>query len=54
VVKIIIFIRMKVREIIQRLQEEGWILARQKGSHKIFKHPQKPDARIVLPDHGKK
>lgn len=43
---------MKVREIIQRLEQEGWYLARQKGSHKIYKHLQKPELRIVLPDHG--
>lgn len=43
---------MKVREIIQKLEEEGWRLARQKGSHKIYKHSQKPELRIVLPDHG--
>lgn len=43
---------MKVREIIKKLLEEGWYLARQKGSHKVYKHPEKPDARIVLPDHG--
>lgn len=43
---------MKVKDIISQLQNEGWYLARQKGSHKIFKHPDKPDIRIVLPDHG--
>jgi predicted RNA binding protein YcfA (HicA-like mRNA interferase family) len=43
---------MKVREIIQKLEQEGWRLARQNGSHKIYKHPQKPELRIVLPDHG--
>jgi predicted RNA binding protein YcfA (HicA-like mRNA interferase family) len=43
---------MKVREIIKQLEEEGWYLARQSGSHKIFKNKKKPDLRIVLPDHG--
>lgn len=43
---------MKVREIIQNLEKERWYLARQKGSHKIYKHPNKPGVRIVLPDHG--
>ena len=43
---------MKIREIVQRLTREGWYLARQKGSHKIFKHPDKPELRIVIPDHG--
>jgi len=27
-------------------------MARQKGSHKIYKHPDKPELRIVIPDHG--
>ena len=43
---------MKVRDIIKQLINEGWYLARQNGSHKIFKHNSKPDVRIVLPDHG--
>ncbi len=43
---------MKVRDIIKQLQDEGWYLARQSGSHKIFKHNHKPDVRIVLPNHG--
>jgi predicted RNA binding protein YcfA (HicA-like mRNA interferase family) len=43
---------MKVRDIIKQLQDEGWYLARQSGSHKIFKHNHKPAIRIVLPDHG--
>lgn len=43
---------MKVRDIIKQLQDESWYLARQNGSHKIYKHPLKPDVRIVLPDHG--
>lgn len=43
---------MKVRDIIKRLHDEGWYEARQSGSHKIFKHNQKPDIRIILPNHG--
>lgn len=43
---------MKVRDIKKRLESEGWYFARQKGSQKIYKHPQKPGIRIVLPDHG--
>lgn len=33
---------MKARDVIKRLQAEGWIEARQAGSHRIFKHPGKP------------
>lgn len=32
---------MKVREVIERLESDGWYLARTKGSHRQFKHPTK-------------
>lgn len=32
---------MKVREVIERLEADGWYLARTKGSHRQFKHPTK-------------
>ncbi|WP_414512168.1 type II toxin-antitoxin system HicA family toxin [Nostoc sp. PCC 9305] len=32
---------MKVREAIKRLEADGWYLARTKGSHRQFKHPDK-------------
>ncbi|MBC1223237.1 type II toxin-antitoxin system HicA family toxin [Nostoc sp. UCD121] len=32
----------KVREVIKRLEADGWYLARTKGSHRQFKHPDKP------------
>ena len=33
---------MKVREVIRRLQTEGWVLVSTEGSHRQFKHPSKP------------
>ena len=30
---------MKVREVIRRLQREGWVLVSTEGSHRQFKHP---------------
>jgi len=33
---------VKVREVIRRLQAEGWVLMRTEGSHRQFKHPSKP------------
>jgi predicted RNA binding protein YcfA (HicA-like mRNA interferase family) len=33
---------MKVREVIKRLEADSWYLARTKGSHRQFKHPDKP------------
>lgn len=32
---------MKVRVVIKMIQEDGWYMVRQKGSHKQFKHPTK-------------
>ena len=33
---------VKVREAIKLIEEDGWYLARTRGSHRHFKHPQKP------------
>ena len=33
---------MKVRDIIKRLEKEGWYLSRQRGSHRQYKHAKKP------------
>ncbi|MHC5743648.1 MAG: type II toxin-antitoxin system HicA family toxin [Nostoc sp.] len=38
---------MKVREVIKRLESDGWYLARTKGSHRQFKHPDKPGTVTV-------
>lgn len=32
---------MKVKEMIRTLERDGWYLARTKGSHRQFKHPEK-------------
>ncbi|MCR3884267.1 MAG: type II toxin-antitoxin system HicA family toxin [Methanothrix sp.] len=32
---------MKVRDVIKLIEEDGWWLARTKGSHRQFKHPFK-------------
>jgi predicted RNA binding protein YcfA (HicA-like mRNA interferase family) len=33
---------MKVREMIKKLEADGWALARTRGSHRHFVHPTKP------------
>ncbi|BBD65296.1 hypothetical protein NIES4072_10360 [Nostoc commune NIES-4072] len=38
---------MKVREVIKRLEADDWYLARTKGSHRQFKHPDKPNTVTV-------
>ena len=41
-------IRMDSREVIRRLEGEGWVKVAQKGSHAQFKHPTKP-GRVTVP-----
>lgn len=38
----------KVREVIERLEREGWLLARTKGSHRQYTHPTKP-GKVTVP-----
>ena len=38
---------MKVRELIRLLEENGWRLARTRGSHRHFKHANKPGTVTV-------
>jgi predicted RNA binding protein YcfA (HicA-like mRNA interferase family) len=33
---------MKVRDLLQRIGEDGWIQVAQRGSHRQYKHPSKP------------
>ena len=32
---------MKVRDVLRLLADDGWLLARTRGSHQQFKHPAK-------------
>jgi predicted RNA binding protein YcfA (HicA-like mRNA interferase family) len=32
---------MKFKEVIDIVEDDGWYLARQKGSHRQYKHPEK-------------
>jgi len=34
--------RYKVREVIELLEKDGWVLVTTKGDHRQFKHPTKP------------
>ncbi len=38
---------MKVKEVIKLLEEDGWYLARTRGSHRQLKHPKKPGTVTV-------
>ena len=41
---------MKVRNVIKKLEIDGWYQARTRGSHRVFKHPTKPSI-VVVPGH---
>ncbi|WP_075881620.1 type II toxin-antitoxin system HicA family toxin [Vreelandella massiliensis] len=43
---------MKSSELIRELEADGWRLERIRGSHHVFKHPEKPG--IVPVPHPKK
>ena len=38
---------MKIRDVLKRLEEDGWQVARQEGSHRILKHPTKRGIVVV-------
>lgn len=38
---------MKVRELLKKLEADGWYEARMKGSHRVLKHPQKAGIVVV-------
>ena len=44
---------MTAKQVIKLLEQNGWFEARQSGSHKIFKHPEKAE-NIAVPYHGNK
>jgi predicted RNA binding protein YcfA (HicA-like mRNA interferase family) len=33
---------MKVRDVVRLLESNRWRMVRQRGSHRAFKHPEKP------------
>lgn len=41
---------MKIRDVIKRLNTDGWYVDRQKGSHRQFKHPEK-SGRVTVAGH---
>jgi predicted RNA binding protein YcfA (HicA-like mRNA interferase family) len=41
---------VKVRVMIKLIERDGWRLARQKGSHRQFRHPTKPGT-VTVPGH---
>lgn len=43
---------MKVRELVRLIETDGWFLARQRGSHRQFKHPTKPGLVTISGNDG--
>lgn len=41
---------MKVRDIIKQVVQDGWYQVGQTGSHRQFKHPQKP-GKVTIAGH---
>ena len=41
---------MKVRDVIRRLQADGWMLVATKGSHRQYEHPIK-SGKVTIPGH---
>jgi predicted RNA binding protein YcfA (HicA-like mRNA interferase family) len=41
---------MKIRTMIRILEDDGWYLTAQKGSHQQYKHPVKP-GRVTIAGH---
>lgn len=38
---------MKVRDIIRRIEHDGWYIVATRGSHRQYKHPTKP-GRVTI------
>ncbi|MFN7926005.1 MAG: type II toxin-antitoxin system HicA family toxin [Bryobacteraceae bacterium] len=41
---------MKVRDLIRNVERDGWRHVKTKGSHRQYKHSQKP-GRVTIPGH---
>jgi predicted RNA binding protein YcfA (HicA-like mRNA interferase family) len=39
---------MKVRDVLRLLADDGWVQVSQRGSHRQFKHPDKP-GKVTVP-----
>lgn len=46
-------VEVKVRDVIRLIEDDGWRLQRQRGSHRIYRHPEKPGTVTVAGQRGK-
>jgi predicted RNA binding protein YcfA (HicA-like mRNA interferase family) len=42
---------MKVRDLIRQVEADGWRNVKTRGSHRQYKHPNKP-GRVTIPGHS--
>ena len=48
--KTLVFAQMKLRDVIKRIEADGWRLVRQLGSHRQYRHPVKP-GKVTIAGH---
>jgi predicted RNA binding protein YcfA (HicA-like mRNA interferase family) len=41
---------MKIRDVLKLIEEDGWYKVRQRGSHRQYRHSQKP-GRVTVAGH---
>lgn len=41
---------MKIREVMKLIERDGWFLVAVRGSHRQYKHPDKP-GRVIVAGH---
>jgi predicted RNA binding protein YcfA (HicA-like mRNA interferase family) len=44
---------VKVRDVIRLIEVDGWRFERQRGSHRIYRHPEKPGTVTVAANAGR-
>ena len=48
--KTLVFVEMKFRDVMNRIEADGWRLVMQRGSHRQYKHPDKPE-KVTIAGH---
>ena len=48
--KTLVFVEMKFRDVMNRIEADGWRLVMQRGSHRQYKHPDKP-GKVTIAGH---
>jgi predicted RNA binding protein YcfA (HicA-like mRNA interferase family) len=46
-------VEVKVRDVIRLIEADGWRFERQRGSHRIYRHPEKPGTVTIAGQRGK-